>query len=576
MAMSEKENIPSKLWDIVTTLSESTQQAAVRKAQDLGFDLDAGQIPFQETLINLSHDRDVLREAVEKGRIVQIPLKLQYRLLAEATKVKAQLEQLVSGSDVVLPLENAVDDLSATIWQLNLQNLSPEVLSFESKMNDLKTQEIQIKKVLSEARKLEGTIRQLSELHAEAESKVKATSEYAEEGRALTERITAFLKNSEEAERTALGSASVVQQHQTDIANTAALARDANAEILSIKENSREVLENLSESNETFGKIRDEIMELKTSTTEYIDSAKEAHQQFVEALREEVDTKVDSLVESTREKMDESISATSNQLKESIDQATENYTNLESEVAESEAKRESRSKAQLDKCVAEFEESRKTSFQNLNAEFAILQEKIQHNIDRHDTEAERLTKHLSELESRIHDSIERATGFTLFHSFQKRQADLTRSKYLWAYALLSCVVASIGLSAFFIFSLGGLHELNTLFLMKLSISLPIIFAITFCSVQYSKERRLEEEYAFKSNISISLEPYRKLVGSLVNLEDSEERAKYTAFIISSINRVFTSPTGLVFDSDEKGGETAKGLLKTAGDVAETLLKIKVR
>ena len=112
--------------------------------------------------------------------------------------------------------------------------------------------------------------------------------------------------------------------------------------------------------------------------------------------------------------------------------------------------------------------------------------------------------------------------------------------------------------------------------MKLSISLPLIFAISFCSVQYSKERRLEEEYAFKSSISISLEPYQKLVGQLVDGDDPVEKSKYTAFIISSINRVFTSPTGLVFDAEDKPGETATALLKTAGNVAESLIKQKVK
>jgi hypothetical protein len=574
--MSEKENIPSKLWDIVTTLSESSQQAAVRVAQDKGFDLEAGQIPFQETLINLSHDRDVLREAVEKGRIVQIPLKLQYRLLAEATKVKAQLEQLASGTDAVLPLENAVEDLSATIWQFNLQNLAPQVLAFESKMNDLKAQETQIKKVLSEARKLESTIKQLSELQTEAESHVKNTSQYAEEGRTKTDHITALLQSSEEAERNTLGAATVVQQHQSEIAKSAASARDASADVLSLRERSQEIIDTLKQASEAFERAKSEMEELKTSSTEYIESTQLANSKFVDDLEQGVNAKVESLVESTSEKMDESISTTTKQLKAAIDEATENYAKLEGETAQAEEDREARFKVGLSKCVSDFDDSKTTSLETFGAEFAVIQEKTRDNIDKHDAEAEKLTKYLGELEARIHDSIERATGFTLFHSFQKRQIDLTRSKYIWAWALLLCVAASIALSCFLIHSLAGIHEFNALFLIKLSISLPIIFAITFCSVQYAKERRLEEEYAFKSNISISLEPYRKLVGSLVNLEDPEERAKYTAFIIASINKVFTSPTGLVFDSDEKDGETAKGLLKTAGDVAETLLKIKVR
>ena len=574
--MSDKDSIPGKLWDIVTTLTDSVQQAAIRKAQDLVFDLEAGQIPFQETLINLSHDRDVLREAVEKGRIVQLPLKLQYRLLTEASKVKTQLEALVGGSNTVLPLEAAVEDLSATIWQFNLQNLSPEVLSFESKMNDLKSQETQIKKVLSEARKIEKTIARLSQVQIDAEENFAKTAAYVEEAKSNAEKITSLRESSENAERSALGAASVVQEHESDISSSAASARNASAEVVVAKERSAALLDEINELRETYTQLQEEMNSLISSTQETIDSAKEAFGNDFKTLDEELRADVASLVESTKSTLDESVESTSSQLQEAVEQATATVETLDSDTREAEIERQNRAKTELAASVTAFQAAEEEGLADYKSRFAGLEEEARKNVEKHDAEVLRLTNHLAELEGRIHDSIERATGYTLFHSFQKRQADLKLSKLAWVGALLVCVAASITLSWFFIRSLGGVHEFNTLFFMKLSISLPIIFAITFCSVQYSKERRLEEEYAFKSNISISLEPYQKLVGQLVNHEDAEEKAKYTAFIISSINRVFTSPTGLVFDTDEKSGETANNLLKTAGNVAETLVKLKAK
>jgi hypothetical protein len=38
-----------------------------------------------------------------------------------------------------------LEDLNATVWQLNLQSLSDQVLGFDAKMNELKIQETQIK-----------------------------------------------------------------------------------------------------------------------------------------------------------------------------------------------------------------------------------------------------------------------------------------------------------------------------------------------------------------------------------------------------------------------------------------------
>jgi hypothetical protein len=102
--------------------------------------------------------------------------------------------------------------------------------------------------------------------------------------------------------------------------------------------------------------------------------------------------------------------------------------------------------------------------------------------------------------------------------------------------------------------------------------LPLIYAIAFCSVQYTRERKLEEEYAFKSNISISLVPYKDLVEKLVG-DNPEEKAKFTSFIIESVNKVFTSPMRRVFDHDKRdtqSAESIKQVKEMIGAVVEPL------
>ena len=164
-----------------------------------------------------------------------------------------------------------------------------------------------------------------------------------------------------------------------------------------------------------------------------------------------------------------------------------------------------------------------------------------------------------------------ATGYSLFHSFQKRQLDIAKGKRLWGYALFGLVLVSLTMSGIFIWSLQYVKVYNAAFYMKLSISVPLIYAIAFCHSQYSRERRLEEEYAFKSNISISLEPYQKLVGQMVDKTKPEELSKYTAFIIDSVTRVFTSPTEHIFEAPGDKTSTER-LIKTLGDFIEPLVK----
>jgi hypothetical protein len=165
-----------------------------------------------------------------------------------------------------------------------------------------------------------------------------------------------------------------------------------------------------------------------------------------------------------------------------------------------------------------------------------------------------LIERLGGLENAIKVQIEKATGFTLFHSFQKRQEQLKSAKNFWGTVIGCLVIVSIGLS---VWIMSNHQTFDVAFYLKLSISIPLIYAISFSTVQYSRERKLEEEYAFKSNISISLDPYQEMVSRLMKFDGADpeyakvEQAKFTAFIIDAITKVFTSPTERVFDSPLK-------------------------
>jgi len=195
-------------------------------------------------------------------------------------------------------------------------------------------------------------------------------------------------------------------------------------------------------------------------------------------------------------------------------------------------------------------------------------------VEKNRTATDELIARLKDLENQIKVQIEKATGYSLFHSFQTRKDALVKSKRLWAIALGALVACSIGVSLLVLFTT---HEMNSAFYLKLSMGLPLIYAITFCTVQYTRERKLEEEYAFKSNISISLIPYQELVGQLVDQKSPAELDKYTAFIIESVNKVFTSPTEKVFEGGgrQKDNLTDKGI-KQLIQVLEPLLKVLQR
>ena len=118
----EKRPNSAVLWDLVQTFSDEAQVAARKKASELGYSLDRGEIPFEETLINFNRNRDILIKSIEASAVSLLPLKIQTSLIVDARKVGINLKALIDGTDAVLPFESAVDDLTASIWYSNLQN----------------------------------------------------------------------------------------------------------------------------------------------------------------------------------------------------------------------------------------------------------------------------------------------------------------------------------------------------------------------------------------------------------------------------------------------------------------------
>jgi uncharacterized coiled-coil DUF342 family protein len=191
-------------------------------------------------------------------------------------------------------------------------------------------------------------------------------------------------------------------------------------------------------------------------------------------------------------------------------------------------------------------------------------------VNENNTKTKELTTELDKLEDQIRDSIQRATGHSLFHSFQTRQSTLATGKMVWIYGIGVLVLISIGFSIWL--GMTAQKGIDTAFYVKLSITIPLAFAIGFCAVQYSRERRLEEEYAFKGSISISLVPYKELVEKLVDKTKDDERVRFASFIIESVNKVFTSPTDKIWQTTEKDSGNTDKSVKRIVSLLKPLIK----
>jgi hypothetical protein len=172
----------------------------------------------------------------------------------------------------------------------------------------------------------------------------------------------------------------------------------------------------------------------------------------------------------------------------------------------------------------------------------------------------------------IKDHLGKAIGASLFSAFDTRRRSITIASWVWAGLLLASVGGTIWFAFWFVGHLAALADLaekNKTSIQwasvyaRLVIVAPLAFLITFTAKRYTSERRAEEEWAFKSAISISLDPFRDLIARMK--KDGHE----TAFVERLVSEIFDNPTKRLYvvspDKEEKDGLDMLGLVKDALD-----------
>src|SRR2546428_3161494 len=338
--------LPSEnMWNVLTTLTEEAQSAAVAKADELGFDKNRGEVPLAESLINLNFATNILKDAIQKEKLNQLPLTIQKILVSNLTAVSTSLTNLINGTDEIINLVNGVEALNTGIWQYGLYNLSEEVLGYQTKLNQLKTLELKVTELKSE---LDSGLKLKNDLQALLAEAKAGTEKLHEEDQKHS------LQFSQDAEKK-------TQALQTAVTNAEALVEKIN--------------EKLGASTE----------------------AAQGAANSLAAIQQNEAT-AGRLVETTTAK-DASVTA--------IEAKIKAFYELVGEYGE--------------KMTATSEEAGST-------------------VKNNKAETEQLISTLRNLEDQIKDQIVRATGHSLFHSFQTRQETLVKSKKFWAKAIAVCVL----------------------------------------------------------------------------------------------------------------------------------------
>lgn len=156
------------------------------------------------------------------------------------------------------------------------------------------------------------------------------------------------------------------------------------------------------------------------------------------------------------------------------------------------------------------------------------------------------------LQKEIRSHLEKAVGTSLFKAFDHRRTKLRTSKWIWAFIILISVAGLVGLTMWIVETLG--ERPDAMFAMRVAAMLPAIYLLGFGTSQYAKERRAEEEYAFKSTISVSLRPYYDLVQRI----RKEDKTADVPYLKSLVNEVFDNPVRRIHGK-EKTDRSEKAL-----------------
>lgn len=153
-------------------------------------------------------------------------------------------------------------------------------------------------------------------------------------------------------------------------------------------------------------------------------------------------------------------------------------------------------------------------------------------------ESSEIIKKHRELQKNIDDLLPKALSNNLFRAFKVRADELQRRIWYWFAAIVISLIAGVIMGIWIAIDFEG-KGVNELFVFKLFLTAPIVYSILFFTRQFGQDRKLQEEYAFKSTISLSIVPFREELLKIAKQEAG--RTENLAITSKTMDKVFSSP-----------------------------------
>jgi len=156
----------------------------------------------------------------------------------------------------------------------------------------------------------------------------------------------------------------------------------------------------------------------------------------------------------------------------------------------------------------------------------------------HSKSLEEIEEKIKKFELEITEQLGRAGSGALALAFSLRQGEIEKELKKW-FGILSAITGALMFIGVCFFIYAFFVQVNLQFFLKLTISLPFIYAEWFASKQYNKERFILERYAFKAAQAKSLSAFSKTVKEMDETEAGQSTTQ--KFVINSIEKIYIAP-----------------------------------
>ncbi|OGY84025.1 MAG: hypothetical protein A2898_02025 [Candidatus Kerfeldbacteria bacterium RIFCSPLOWO2_01_FULL_48_11] len=196
-------------------------------------------------------------------------------------------------------------------------------------------------------------------------------------------------------------------------------------------------------------------------------------------------------------------------------------------------------------------------------------------------EVDQLKVRTDDLLSTADEQLGRVSSQVLANSFSSEVKKLEESVDNWfkwlLYSTGALLIVAISIVIYQIEREGTLIALN--FLVKVVLTSPLVYLVTFVSSQYSREKKLLEEYRFKSTIALSFEAYRKLIREeITDMGITEEKKQERAldFIVNSVGNIYSSPMKNISDHGAKSDKEGDLPLSQIDKIVDIIRKVVIK